>query len=72
MYASNQSIAAADSIRAGRGIDCGTTYHYHLNESIIAGETLREEIEQGVIRLYSNLVRLGYFDANSSEYRQLT
>lgn len=72
MYASNQSIAAADSIRAGADIDCGTTYQYHLNESIAAGEITRQEIEQGVIRLYSNLVRLGYFDGNSSEYRQLT
>ncbi len=72
MYASNQSIAAADSLRAGADIDCGTTYQYHLNESVIAGEITREEIEQGVIRLYSNLVRLGYFDGNSSEYRQLT
>ncbi|KAK4694737.1 xylan 1,4-beta-xylosidase, partial [Lecanoromycetidae sp. Uapishka_2] len=72
MYASNQSIAAADSVRAGADIDCGTTYQYHLNESITAGEITRQEIEQGVIRLYSNLVRLGYFDGNSSEYRQLT
>ena len=72
MYGSNQSIAAADSLRAGADIDCGTTYQYHLNESIIAGEITREEIEQSVIRLYSNLVRLGYFDGNSSEYRQLT
>lgn len=72
MYASNQSIAAADSIRAGADIDCGTTYQYHLNESIAAGEITRQEIEQGVIRLYSNLVRLGYFDGNRSEYRQLT
>ena len=72
MYASNQSIAAADSVRAGADIDCGTTYQYHLNESITAGEITRQEIEQGVIRLYSNLVRLGYFDGNSSAYRQLT
>jgi len=72
MYASNQSIAAADSIRAGADIDSGTTYQYHLNESIAAAEITRQEIEQGVIRLYSNLVRLGYFDGNSSEYRQLT
>ena len=72
MYASNQSIAAADSVRAGADIDCGTTYQYHLNESIIAGEITRQEIERGVIRLYSNLVRLGYFDGNDSAYRQLT
>lgn len=72
MYALNTSSAAADSVRAGADIDCGTTYQYHLNESIIAGEITREEIELGVRRLYSNLVRLGYFDGNGSEYRQLT
>ncbi len=72
MYALNTSSAAADSIRAGADIDCGTTYQYHLDESIIAGEITREEIELGVRRLYSNLVRLGYFDGNGSEYRQLT
>ena len=72
MYASNLSIAAADSVKAGADIDCGTTYQYHLNESVAAGEITRGEIELGVIRLYSNLVRLGYFDGNSSEYRQLT
>lgn len=72
MYALNTSSAAADAVRAGADIDCGTTYQYHLNESIIAGEITREEIELGVRRLYSNLVRLGYFDGNGSEYRQLT
>ena len=72
MYASNLSIAAADSVRAGADIDCGQTYQFHLNESIASGEITRDEIELGVIRLYSNLVRLGYFDGNSSMYRQLT
>ena len=72
MYALNQSGAAADSLRAGTDIDCGTTYQYHLNESFYNGYVSREDIEVGVTRLYSNLVRLGYFDGNSSEYRQLT
>ena len=71
-FASNLSIAAADGIRAGADIDCGTTYQVHLNESITSREITRDEIELAVIRLYSNLVRLGYFDGNSSMYRQLT
>ena len=71
MYALNQSGAAADSLRAGTDIDCGTTYQYHLNESFYQGYVSREDIEVGVTRLYSNLVRLGYFDGNSSEYRQM-
>ena len=73
MYASNLSVAAADSIRAGADIDCGQTYQGHLNESVVAGEKLtRTEIETAVIRLYSNLVRLGYFDGPDSPYRQLS
>ena len=71
IYASNLSVAAADSIRAGADIDCGLTYQVHLNESIDAGEPTRTEIESAVIRLYSNLVRLGYFDGADSPYRQL-
>jgi len=72
MYALNQSGAAADSLRAGTDIDCGTTYQYHLNESFYNAYVSREDIEQGVTRLYANLVRLGYFDGNRSEYRQLS
>jgi beta-D-xylosidase 4 len=42
-----------------------------LNESFFQGEISRSEIERGVVRLYSNLVSLGYFDGNDSEYRNL-
>lgn len=72
MYALNQSGAAADSLRAGTNIDCGTTYQYHLNESFYNGYVSRQDIEQGVTRLYANLVRLGYFDGSSSAHRQLS
>ncbi|CEO59533.1 Putative Beta-xylosidase XylA [Penicillium brasilianum] len=71
-YAANISSAAADSMRAGTDIDCGTSYQYHLNESFFQGEISRSEIERGVIRLYSNLASLGYFDGNNSQYRDLT
>ncbi|KAJ5648847.1 uncharacterized protein N7484_002570 [Penicillium longicatenatum] len=70
-YAHNITGASADSMRAGTDIDCGTSYQYHLNESFFQGEISRSEIERGVIRLYSNLARLGYFDGNSSAYRNL-
>lgn len=71
LYALNQSGAAADSLRAGTDIDCGTTYQYHLNESFQEGYVSRDDVEVALTRLYSNLVRLGYFDGNNSEYRQL-
>ena len=72
MYASNVSSAAADSLRAGADIDCGTSYQYYLNESILEGLVSRDDIELGVTRLYTQLVRLGNFDGNNSLYRQLT
>ncbi|KAL9088204.1 MAG: hypothetical protein Q9165_006331 [Trypethelium subeluteriae] len=72
MYASNVSSAAADSLRAGADIDCGTSYQYYLNESILEGLVSRDDIELGVTRLYSQLVRLGNFNGNNSAYRQLT
>lgn len=71
MYAANASGAAADSIRAGTDIDCGSDYQWHLNTSFADGHVSRDTIERGVIRLYSSLARLGYFDDDSSEYRNL-
>ncbi|KAK1139887.1 hypothetical protein N8T08_011048 [Aspergillus melleus] len=71
-YAANESAAAADSIRAGTDIDCGTSYQYYFSESFDENLLSRQDIEKGVIRLYTNLVRLGYFDGNSSKYRDLT
>ena len=71
MYAANDTAAAADSIRAGTDIDCGTTYQYYFNESFDEGMVSREDLERGVRRLYTNLIQSGYFDGNSSEYRDL-
>ncbi|KAJ5725042.1 exo-1-4-beta-xylosidase xlnD [Penicillium malachiteum] len=70
-YAHNITSAAADSMRAGTDIDCGTSYQYYLNDSFLLGDISRTEIERGVIRLYANLVRLGYFEGNTSAYRDL-
>lgn len=71
-YAANVSQAAADCVRAGADIDCGTTYQYYLNSSIIEGLISRDAIETGVTRLYTQLVRLGYFDGPKAQYRSLT
>ncbi|KAK5176052.1 hypothetical protein LTR44_011396 [Exophiala sp. CCFEE 6388] len=72
-YAYNLSVASSESLLAGTDIDCGHAYAVHLNESIIAGAVAPSDIAQGVFRLYSNLVRLGFFDWNNSVvYRELT
>lgn len=71
-YALNQSGAAADAIRAGCDINCGQTYQRHFVTALENGEVARRDIERGALRLYTTLVRLGYFDDNQSEYRNLT
>ncbi|KAJ5819030.1 hypothetical protein N7474_004621 [Penicillium riverlandense] len=70
-YAANMTSAAAESFRAGTDIDCGQTYPWYLNQTFLNGEISRTDIERGVIRLYANLVRLGYFDGEDNEYRKL-
>lgn len=72
MYALNESAAAAVAIRAGADIDCGTTYQYHLNESISRGQIGRDDIERGVGRLYTQLIRLGFFDGDEAVYKNLS
>jgi beta-D-xylosidase 4 len=71
LYANNVSVAAAYSMLAGTDIDCGQTYPFYLNESIASGELSRGDIERSVTRLYSNLVRAGYFDGPTSLYRNI-
>ncbi|KAI9700946.1 MAG: hypothetical protein M1820_006591 [Bogoriella megaspora] len=71
-YAPNTSAAASESIHAGADIDCGTSYQYYLNESIEDGTISRSDIELAVSRLYSQIVRAGQFDGDSSPYKDLT
>lgn len=71
LYANNVSDAASFSMLAGTDIDCGLTYPLYLNESIASGKLSRNDIEKSVIRLYSSLVRAGYFDGSTSLYRNL-
>ncbi|KAE8367275.1 putative exo-1,4-beta-xylosidase xlnD [Aspergillus caelatus] len=71
-YAANESTAAADSIRAGTDIDCGVSYPRHFQESFHDQEVSRQDLERGVTRLYTNLIRAGYFDSKTSPYRNIS
>ncbi|BAE55977.1 unnamed protein product [Aspergillus oryzae RIB40] len=71
-YATNESSAAADSIRAGTDIDCGVSYPRHFQESFHDQEVSRQDLERGVTRLYASLIRAGYFDGKTSPYRNIT
>lgn len=72
MYAANRSAGAAASIRAGTDRNCGSSYQWYLNTSFADGHVSRDEIEKGVVNTYASMVRLGYFDDESSPYRNLS
>ncbi|KAL4779907.1 glycoside hydrolase superfamily [Aspergillus varians] len=71
-YAANESAASAASLRAGTDIDCGTSYQWYFEDAFADNLVARKEIERGVIRLYSNLVKAGYFDGEDQLYRDIT
>ncbi|RMZ28305.1 hypothetical protein D0859_07608 [Hortaea werneckii] len=72
MDAPNRTAAAAYAMRAGTDIDCGTEYAYYLTPALNEQLIDRATIDRALTRLYAGLVEAGYFDGNSSMYRDLT
>jgi beta-D-xylosidase 4 len=71
-WASTREQAVADSLSAGTDIDCGTYMPAHLPGAFAQGLVNETVIDQALIRQYSSLVRLGWFDAADDQpYRQL-
>ncbi|KAG6820598.1 hypothetical protein H0H93_014514 [Arthromyces matolae] len=71
-YTSSYAQAVADALKAGTDVDCGTTYSTHLPEAYNQSLITRDELETALVRQYTSLVRLGYFDPpNIQPYRQL-
>jgi len=69
---STPEIAVANALNAGTDLDCGTYFADHLpaafNQSLFEEATL----DQALTRLYSSLIRLGYFDPPENQvYRAL-
>ncbi|KAJ7614642.1 glycoside hydrolase family 3 protein [Mycena polygramma] len=64
--------AAATAIKAGTDVDCGSTYGNNLGAALSQSLVNASDIATAQTRLYTSLVRLGYFDpAASQPYRQL-
>ncbi|KAK4574047.1 hypothetical protein LTR86_001808 [Recurvomyces mirabilis] len=70
-YAANRTGAAADSLRAGTDIDCGTTYSNWLPDAFDEGFVSRDDIEQALGRLYTGTIDQGWFGPNDTLYRNL-
>ncbi|KAK5957273.1 hypothetical protein OHC33_001645 [Knufia fluminis] len=71
-YADTRAQTVADALIAGTELNCGTYYQRHLGEAFTQGLFEQSDIDQAVVKLYSALIRLGYFDSASSvPYRSL-
>ncbi|CAK5265376.1 unnamed protein product [Mycena citricolor] len=72
-YTDSYPAAAAVAIKVGTNVNCGTTFSLYLQAAIDQGLADRADVEGAVVRLYSSLVRLGYFDPPAQQpYRQIT
>jgi beta-D-xylosidase 4 len=71
-WSATREQAAADSLNAGTDIDCGTYYPNHLPEAYKQGLFNDTVLDNALVRQYSSLIRLGYFDPPEQQpYRQL-
>ena len=72
-YADSREQTVADALIAGTDLNCGTYYPQHLPQAFSSGLFNQSVIDQAISRLYSALIKLGYFDsASSSHYRAYT
>lgn len=72
-YTDTREEAVADALLAGTDLDCGTYFPSHLPAAYEQGLFNDSAIDGAITRLYSALIRLGYFDpAESNPYRQFT
>lgn len=72
-YAPTREQVVADALNAGTDLNCGTYYQSHLPAAFEQGLFNQTNIDQAITRLYSALIRLGYFDpASATPYRSYT
>lgn len=71
-FSSTRQGAAAAAFNAGTDLNCGTYYQHHLPQAYAEGLFNQTVLDQALVRLYSSLVRNGYFDGPNSAYRNLT
>ncbi|KAF8076035.1 glycoside hydrolase family 3 protein [Lyophyllum atratum] len=72
-FTSTYPEAVADALKAGTDLDCGTAYSLHLPDAFNQSLITRGDLEKALLRQYTSLVRLGYFDPPSIQpYRQLS
>lgn len=71
-YAATREEAVAKALIAGTDVNCGTYYQENLPKAYAQGLFNESTLDQALIRQYSSLVRLGYFDGLSVPYRNIS
>lgn len=71
-YAKTPEEAVAYALNAGVDVDCGAYYQMHLGKAIEQGLTNESVVDKAIVRQYSSLITLGYFDPPEKQpYRAL-
>jgi beta-D-xylosidase 4 len=71
-YTRTPEQAVAESLKAGTDIDCGPYYQKYLPNAYEQGLFNESVLDMALIRQYSSLLRLGYFDPPENQpYRSL-
>lgn len=72
-YRDTREASVASSLLAGTDLDCGTYYQLHLPGAFEQGLIDSDLLDRAVGRIYSALIKLGYFDSpDSNPYRSLS
>lgn len=71
-FTSTREEAVAAALNAGTDLDCGTYYQHHLPAAYEQGLFTEATLNQALVRLYSSLVRTGYFDGPTAAWRNIT
>jgi len=71
-YRETREASVAAALNAGTDLDCGTVYQHHLPAALEQGLFNVSTLDQALVRMYSSLVRVGYFDGLRVPFRNLT
>ncbi|MCJ1311088.1 hypothetical protein MMC25_004758 [Agyrium rufum] len=72
-FTDSRAVTVAESLKAGTDINCGQYYQLFLTDAHSQGLVTESDIDKSLIRQYSSLIKLGFFNPPSdTPYRSLT
>lgn len=71
-YKPTRAEAVAASLKSGVDLNCGPYFQLYLPDAYKQGLITDDDVDQALVRLYSSLIQLGYFDPDEDQpYRSL-